>query len=170
MYDVARRAHTVTVTSTDPRPRRRRIALLLTPGLVVVAVAAYAVVSLQAGQHIRGQLTSAPAVTATPPVPGPMYRIGGNIRLKAGEYVAQGKTCRSLTIPADAQVVLTDGDGVSLGYAGLRAGKLADGHCDLPFTAELPVGKGSYGVDVPHWGLMTYTEQELADTIELTFG
>jgi len=157
---VARAAHTVTVT---------RLRLWLTPATVVIAVAIAAVTvgfSARGVDTIQGWLVE-PTPAASPQ---PMYSVPGAIRLPAGQYVDQGQGCQGTTIKPDAQIVVTDPSGATIAYAPLSAGQLTDGTCELPFTLVMPVGKGEYGIDFPQYGLMPYTEQEVADLLDLTIG
>lgn len=145
-----------------------RARLWLTPTTVVIAVAfaaAVTVMSFQGVGIIRGWLAAPAAVS-----PQPTYTVPGSIRLHAGQYAAQGQTCQGTTIKPDAQVVVSDSTGATLTYAPVRAGALVDGACELPFTLVMPAGKGSYGIDFPQYGLMPYTEQQIADLLELIIG
>lgn len=150
----------------------RRTRIWLTPAtavLVVAVMATGAATSALVGRHIRGKLTGAATVAApsqTPPQP--TYTVAGKIRLQTGQYARDGHACRSTT--GAAQVIVTDAAGAALTYGEVGVGQVADGHCELPFTLTVPAGEGTYGVDVPTWGLAKYSERELADSLELTFG
>lgn len=155
---------------TDSESRRVPIWLTPTAGLVaVVAAAALGVVSWNTGTRIRGEIAGTP-VAAPASTPEPTYSVSGKIRLGAGEYARHGQECRSTTFAEDAQVIVTNARGASLTYAQVGAGKMTEGNCDIPFTFTVPAGEGSYGVDVPGWGMAKYTEPQLADTIDLTYG
>ncbi|MEU5668945.1 hypothetical protein ABZ749_00980 [Micromonospora sp. NPDC047753] len=146
-----------------------RLRLWLTPGTVLIALALAAVTvgfSVRGVDTIQGWLAE-PAPAASPQ---PTYTVPGAIRLPAGQHVTQGQTCQGTTIRPDAQIVVTDPSGATIAYAPLSPGRLVDGACELPFTLTLPAGKGQYGIDFPAYGLMPYTEQEIADLLELTIG
>jgi len=96
------------------------------------------------------------------------YTVPGTIHLIPGQYVAQGQSCYGTTLKPETQVVVTDPSGASLAYAPIGAGTERAGGCELPFTIVVPAGKGTYSVDVPHYGLTPYTEREIASMPELT--
>ena len=149
--------------------RTLRTRLWLTPATVVIALALAAVtagLSLRGVDTIRGWFAE-PTVAASPQ---PMYTVPGAIRLPAGQYVTEGQTCHGTTITADAQIVVTDPNSTTIAYAPLGAGVPTGGVCELPFELAMPVGKGTYGIDFPQYGLMPYTEQEIADLLNLTIG
>ncbi|MCX5119209.1 hypothetical protein OG992_18650 [Micromonospora sp. NBC_00362] len=146
-----------------------RLRLWLTPATVVVALALVAVtagLSLRGVNTIRGWFAE-PTPAASPQA---MYTVPGAIRLPAGQYVDQGQSCQGTAITPDAQVVVTDRSGATVAYAPLGAGVLTGGACELPFSLTMPTGKGEYGLDFPVYGLMPYTEQEVADLLTLTIG
>lgn len=156
------------------RNESRRASVWLTPATAVLAIAVMAAVAattVLVTRHIRRQLTgSAAAGTPSSPPQHPEYTVVGKIRIAPGQYQRDGQGCRATNISPEAQVMVTDARGASLTYAPVGAGTLAGGHCDLPFTFVVRAGEGSYGIDVPHWGLAKYSEQDLASTLELTFG
>lgn len=148
-----------------------RFRLWLTPSTVVIAVALAAVAAVvTAGYFVRGVGVIRGWLAEPTPAasPRPLYTVPGAMRLPAGEYVTQGQACHGTTVTPDSQIVVTDSTGAALTYASLGAGKVVNGACELPFTLVMPVGKGSYGVDFPQFGLLPYTEQEIADLLELT--
>lgn len=98
------------------------------------------------------------------------YTVPGTIHLVPGQYVTQGKNCHATTLTPEAQVVVTAPSGASLAYAPIGAGTERAGGCDLPFTIVVPAGKGTYSVDVPRYGLTTYTEQEISGLRQLAIG
>ncbi|WP_285797789.1 hypothetical protein [Micromonospora sp. NBRC 107095] len=143
--------------------------LWLTPATVVIALALAAVfagMSLRGAGIIRGWFAAPPVAAG----PQPMYTVPGTIRLAAGQYVTDAGGCHGTTIKPDAQIVITDPSGATLAYVPVGDGVLTGGVCELPFELAMPVGKGSYGIDFPVFGLMPYTEQEIADLIDLTIG
>ncbi|WP_371409739.1 hypothetical protein OG423_14130 [Micromonospora zamorensis] len=142
--------------------------LWLTPATVVIAVALAAVtagMSLRGVDVIREWMAAPTAAT-----PQPMYTVPGALRFKAGEYTARGQGCDSTITRPGSQIVVTDTTGASIAYAPVGEGALVDGHCVLPFTLVVPAGAGTYNVDFPQVGVNTYTEQELADLLDITFG
>ncbi|MFI6238334.1 hypothetical protein ACIBEF_00480 [Micromonospora sp. NPDC050795] len=146
-----------------------RLRLWLTPATVVIALALAAVAvgfSLRGVDTIQGWFAD-PTPAASPQ---PTYTVPGAIRLPSGQYAAQGQGCQGTTVRPDAQIVVTDPGGATIAYAPLSPGRLVDGTCELPFTLTLPAGKGEYGIDFPQYGLMPYTEHEIADLLELTIG
>ncbi|PWR08566.1 hypothetical protein DKT68_15225 [Micromonospora acroterricola] len=138
---------------------------LLTPatGVVLVAFAAAVAVSWTA---FVSRVTHNPE----PIVGRPTFSVAGAIRLQPGDFERHGQTCQGTKLTGDSQVIVTDSAGASLTYAPLAAGRLRDGACELPFTLVIPAGEGPYGLDIPTVGLMPYTEQELTDLIDITFG
>lgn len=102
--------------------------------------------------------------------PQKTFPVAGAVRLQPGDFERDGEGCQGTALSRDAQVIVTDADGASLTYASLAAGRMADGACELPFALTIPAGEGRYGLDIPTVGLMLYTEQELADLIDVTFG
>ncbi|MEU7972152.1 hypothetical protein AB0B48_08920 [Micromonospora sp. NPDC049089] len=146
-----------------------RLRVWLTPATVLIALALAAVT---VGFFLRGVDTiqgwfAEPTPAASPQ---PTYTVPGAIRLPAGQYAAQGQACQGTAARPDAQIVVTDPSGATIAYAPLDPGRLVDGACELPFTLVVPAGKGEYGIDFPAYGLMPYTEQEIADLLELTIG
>lgn len=145
-----------------------RLRLWLTPATVVIALALAAVTagwSLRGVDVIRDRLAE-PTVAS----PQPMYTVPGTIRFAAGEYTARGQGCDSTITRPGSQIVVTDATGASIAYAPVGDGTLVDGHCVLPFTLVIPAGAGTYDVDFPNIGVNTYTEQQMADLLDITFG
>lgn len=153
-----------------------RSRLLLTPAAAVVALAAVAVIAAGVprglnimrswGERPKTAAASAPAT----PSPQPVYTVAGTIRLHAGEYQTTGGTCRGARVGEGDQVIVTNANGAALSYAEIRAGQPTATTCELPFTLTIPAGEGRYGVDVPQWGMSTYSERDLAETLTLAFG
>lgn len=109
-----------------------------------------------------------------PPAVDGAYEITGKIRLAAGDYVAQGGTCWGIDskgpVTAGTEVIVTNSTGARLSTAALAAGRVEAGVCELAFTLAVPPGQGPYGIDVPTLGELTYSEQDLAELIDLTIG
>jgi hypothetical protein len=74
-----------------------------------------------------------------------------------------------------ADVVISDDSGKTLAIAHLQAGfavipKSASGsHCDFAFSAEVPSGKGFYGVQVTHRGVVKIAEAALS-SVKVSLG
>ncbi|MCG5460854.1 hypothetical protein MED01_004280 [Micromonospora sp. MED01] len=146
-----------------------RLRLWLTPATVLIALALAAVT---AGYSERGVGTIRGWLAEPTPATSPQstYTVPGAIRLPAVQYATDGGVCHGTAVTPDAQIVVTDPSGATIAYVPLGAGTLVDGACVLPFTLVVPAGKGSYGIDFPQYGLMPYTEQEIADLLDLTIG
>ncbi|MEU1240031.1 hypothetical protein ABZ388_06700 [Micromonospora parva] len=138
---------------------------LLTPATGVVLVAVAAVITV-AWMTWVARVTHKPE----PLVERPTFSVGGAIRLQPGDFERRGDGCQGTKVSSDSQVIVTDAAGASLTYAELADGRLKDGACELPFTLVIPAGEGPYGLDIPTVGVMPYTEQELSELIDITFG
>lgn len=71
-----------------------------------------------------------------------------------------------------AEVVVSDNAGATIGLTQLRdASLVTDGgyHCVWTFTADVPAGKGFYGVEVTHRGRVQYPEAQIGG-IRLSLG
>lgn len=142
---------------------------LVTPSTAVIAVAVAAVLGVAYAAWVQRVAHDEPVVAAG--TPGPAYSLPGTIRLQPGEYERRGQTCEPTTMSADAQVIVTDGSGAALTYAPISSpGRVVGGVCEVTFMLTVPAGQGSYGIDIPRWGRTTYSEQEMADLLALTFG
>lgn len=146
----------------------QKLVRLLTPATVVVLVAGVAVLTVAWTVWVT-RATHKPAVAAGAS-PQRTFAVAGAIRLQPGDFERHGQVCQGTKLSTDAQVIVTDAEGASLTYAPLSAGRLKDGACELPFTLTVPAGEGPYGLDVPTVGLMPYTEQELSNLVDVTFG
>ncbi|MEU7677884.1 hypothetical protein AB0C42_24090 [Micromonospora taraxaci] len=146
----------------------KRLGLWVTPATVVIAVALAAVTAgmSQRGVGVIRERLAEPTTAS----PQPVYTVPGAIRFKAGEYTARGQGCDSTVTRPGSQIVVTDTTGATVTYVPVGDGRLVDGVCELPFTLVVPVGLGRYDVDFPQVGVNTYTEQQMADLISVTFG
>lgn len=145
-----------------------RTHLLLTPAVTVIAITGAAVIAANAPRtldYVRSWGDD-PKPAASPQ---PSYTVEGAIRLQHGQYKTAGGACAG-DVESGDQVIVTNASGAALTYAEIRAGRVTDSVCEMPFTLVIPAGGGEYGVDVPTWGLTKYSEKELADTLTLTFG
>lgn len=173
--------HTPVWSAVTVTPARH---LWLNPGVVILALAAAVVLaagSLQLGREwLHPKLFGAPTTAeATPPPepsrsPEPSYTLSGRVRLHAGEFTAEGQRCagegEAEEVDEGSLVGISDATGFGIGYTRLGAGELVNERCEFPFTVTAPIGKGTYGVTVPHWGQFRYSEAELPNLLELTIG
>ncbi|MGW4467464.1 hypothetical protein [Micromonospora sp. NPDC004704] len=161
---------------TTTTTRRLRSAWPYAAGLVLIAGAMFATRGAPAvDTTVTPAVVTTPAATppATPPA-GPSYEIPGRVRLVAGQYATQGAACSGVgeyapTQPG-AQIVVTDLAGTAVTYSTIAAGTAVGSTCELPFLLDIPVGAGTYGVDVPGWAQLVYVEADLRDMLELTIG
>jgi hypothetical protein len=128
--------------------------------------------------------TSTAAIGDAPPT----LTITGTIFLK-DEYNRNykiGQICHVTNrgfedIRQGAQVLIIDNTGTNLAVGNLNAGavvadplftpEFGGGTCQFAFRiSNIPTGRGPYGITVSHRGTLTYTEPQLAGTIELTLG
>ncbi len=62
-------------------------------------------------------------------------------------------------------------DGVTVALSALEPGVLETGtRCRLPFTVDVPAGKGFYGIEVSHRGVVRFREADLAGKVDLSIG
>jgi hypothetical protein len=99
------------------------------------------------------------------------FTINGTLTLGPGQFVpVDGTSCagtpsyRDLVV--DSAVTVTDADGGVLRTAKISAlvldGMGGAGTCDLKFTVpDVPIGKGTYGIEVAHRGAIKYDEARL---------
>lgn len=158
-------------TAPPPAPRRR-------PGWLVPAIigGAVAVVLLVAavgalfwtlGQRdAQAPAAGAPSAAATFPV-------RGSLQLDAPRGLAVGDECNGSggyrDIRSGAQVTVTDGTGAVLALGQLTMGVVSSHPvisggkvCAFSFTVDsVPTGKGIYGIEVSHRGVVRFEEAAL---------
>lgn len=162
---------TIPVQASPPqRPPRTGLLIGVIAGVVAVAVAAGAAGFLL----LRDGKTPLEAVKAAA---GPTtYRVTGTVSLARG-YDGMTTPCGGTggfkDIRAGAQVVISDADGSTVAISRLDAGTVTSGRgCVLPFAvSNVPAGKGFYGVEVSHRGVLRYDEAEISTReLDLTLG
>jgi hypothetical protein len=163
----------IPVQPQPPAPQPpQRTGLLAAVLVVVVLVAAAAGVG--GFLLLRSGKTPVEAVKAATG-PGP-YRITGSVSLARG-YDGASSACYGkggyADIRAGAQVVISDSAGATIAVGSLDAGTVTSGRgCVLPFSVPgVPSGKGFYGIEVSHRGVLKYNESEFVTrNLELTLG
>lgn len=122
---------------------------------------------------------SAPAASKSVQVRGSVTveGMGGSreIPLASGDSGTDGlRVCVTTSgyddIGMGTSVVIADDRANTLAITKLSAGQLVEaGSCRFDFIAEVPAGKGFYGVTVSHRGTVKYSEAEI-DNPSLTIG
>jgi hypothetical protein len=144
-----------------PAPRR--------PGWLVPVVTAAVALVLGVG----GTLVVLSLAGGTDAVP-----VRGEVRLRLSEANFQEHdncfgTGGYTDLRGGASVVVTDAAGVTIAVTSLRAGEIdLSGEpdvCALRFEAQVPAGKGFYGVEVTHRGRVQIPEAQLGK-VELAIG
>ena len=158
------------MTGYDPTPpphrppaSRRR----LWPYATFAAVLAVGVAAALLWPRLSGDKPTGPAAAATVST----FTINGTLALGPGQFVpVDGTSCAGTPAHADltvgAVVTVTDAQGGVLGTGRIAALQLdgtgSAGSCDLKFQVSgIPIGKGSYGVEVAHLGATRYDEAKL---------
>lgn len=159
----------------DTVPDMIRTRLTVT-ALTLTAVAALA----GCGGDSDPKPAPAAATSAAPAV----RAIAGTLMLADADGVAWDATtgCHGAggydDITSGAQVTITDAAGATVGLGKLgggvmetAAGALTASGCKFPFTvADVPTGKGFYGVEVSRRGKVQYPEQQVFGALALTIG
>lgn len=150
-------------TPHRPPASRRR----LWPYVTFAAVLAAGLTAVLLWPHVTGDRSAGPASAATVS----SFTINGTLALGPGQFVpVDGTSCagtpdyKDLTV--GAVVTVTDAQGGVLGTARVAALQLdgtgTAGTCDLKFqVAGVPIGKGTYGIEVAHRGATKYDESKL---------
>jgi hypothetical protein len=74
-------------------------------------------------------------------------------------------------VATGVQVVISDSAGKTVAVGRLGSGATKGRFCVMPFTiANVPAGKGFYGVEVSHRGRLQYPEADLRHGLALTLG
>jgi hypothetical protein len=155
-------------------PRRPRWVVPLLAAVALVLVAGTAVTTWALTRDTRALPPAAPAAIAIDGtleldgVVGPGWKVGVECWGNRGyDDIREG-----------AQVTVTDRDGAVLALGRLLAGVVTDDPrlegaktCVFGFTVlAVPAGKGIYGVEVAHRGIVRFEEAKLAAAIGLTLG
>jgi hypothetical protein len=137
----------------EPTPKRSRKRLWLVAALVAVVVAGGIAIGLAVTRSSAAKL-----------------QINGTMSLLDtsgdGIQVTGDKTCTGSggysDIQAGAEVVISDDKGATLAITHLTGGGGLSISCVFSFAAEVPAGKGFYGVTVSHRGTVKMSEAEVA--------
>lgn len=157
--------------ATPPAPRNRTLLIAALAAGIAVVVTASAIGGILL---LRSGKTPIEAVKAAT---GPStYRVTGSMSLARG-YDGMTTPCGGTggykDIRAGAQVSVSDAEGATVAIGRLEAGTVTSGRgCVLPFTVDkVPAGKGFYGIEVSHRGVLRYDEAEFSTrNIDLTLG
>lgn len=92
----------------------------------------------------------------------------------SGGHLNVGDRCRSEAgyddIAPGAEVVISDDAGRTLAITQLGAGHISQGfNCRFPFRTRVPAGKGFYGIEVTHRGVIKFPERAIGHVV-LTLG
>lgn len=163
-----------TTTAALPIQPQRPSRLPLVATLAAVAVALVLAVGIGGILYVRhgGESPLAAVKGAAGPSP---YRVTGSVTLPRG-YDGLS-TCAGnggyQDIHEGAQVVISDSAGATIALGRLDAGSASGGRgCVLPFSVpNVPAGKGFYGIEVSHRGILRYEEHDISTReIELSLG
>lgn len=165
---------------TSPHPHAEAepaVAPPRSPGWLVPLLAVVALVLVAETAVMTWALTRTPAPVRV--TSGPAIAVHGSLKLTSPGLGETGSGCQGgegySDIHAGTQVTITDPAGVVLAIGQLGPGLpiVVDGFrsCVFRFTAiSAPSGKGIYGIEVSHRGVMRFEEARLAGDIELTLG
>lgn len=141
--------------------------------LVALVAAILFVVWAGSGNGGGHLLTPRPAAT-----PAATFTVNGTLTLSDTTgygILTQGTGCTGAGGYSDllesTQVTVTDDTGRTVALGTLAAGQSVGTDCQFPFTIpDVPTGKGFYGIEVSHRGVVKFAEAKLNSPVELAIG
>jgi hypothetical protein len=152
------------MTEYVPGPHSTRTRRRLWPYIAILAVVA-AAAAVFIWPRVKGDKSDTPAAAAGVTT----FNVNGTLALGPGQFVpVDGTSCAGTPTYKDLTegTAITVTDGAVLGAGRLGAMTLdglgSAGTCDLKFSVPgIPIGKGTYGVEVAHRGATKYDEAKV---------